>query len=161
VGLSIVACVPCTLASAVLWTRMASGKEATALMTVLLTTSASWLITTAWLTWGAGKEVQLDAASLMQGLALVLIAPVGFVQLSRASSALGRFVSRFHMPLGIVAQLLVLSIVLKATVDVRDRIEGDHAGLSGSALWMTAVACLVTHLAGLGFGFGTGRLFRF
>src|SRR5947209_10682645 len=54
VGLLLVSCVPCTLASAVLWTRLAGGNEATALLTVLGTTLLSWLCTTAWLTAATG-----------------------------------------------------------------------------------------------------------
>src|SRR5260370_16613634 len=52
-GLLIIACVPCTLASAVLWTRMAGGNEATALLTVLLTTPTTWLITPACLAYAS------------------------------------------------------------------------------------------------------------
>src|SRR5262249_13628191 len=50
VGLLIAASVPCTLASAVLWTRLAGGNDATALLIVMLTMATSWLATTAWLT---------------------------------------------------------------------------------------------------------------
>src|SRR5262249_12557192 len=49
IGLMISASVPCTLASAVLWTRMAGGNEATALLAIMLTTCTSWLATTFWL----------------------------------------------------------------------------------------------------------------
>src|SRR5262245_22505455 len=42
IGLLLAACVPCTLASAVLWTRLAGGNEATALLATLLTTFLSW-----------------------------------------------------------------------------------------------------------------------
>src|SRR5438034_678770 len=43
IGLMIAASVPCTLASAVLWTRMAHGNEATALLVTRLTTGTSCL----------------------------------------------------------------------------------------------------------------------
>src|SRR5262249_11480098 len=49
IGLLLVASVPCTLASAVIWTRMAGGDEATALLVTLLTNCTGWLVTTAWL----------------------------------------------------------------------------------------------------------------
>src|SRR5262245_44229125 len=45
IGLMISASVPCTLASAVLWTRMAGGNEATALLVIMLTTCTSWAAT--------------------------------------------------------------------------------------------------------------------
>src|SRR5437868_5398407 len=42
IGLLIITSVPCTLASAVLWTGQARGNEATALLVILLTTATSW-----------------------------------------------------------------------------------------------------------------------
>ena len=64
-GLLIMASVPCTLASAVLWTRMAGGNEATALFTVLGTTLLSWLATTAWLTATTGTLVDIAVGPMM------------------------------------------------------------------------------------------------
>src|SRR5262249_36903926 len=49
-GLMIAASGPCTLAAAVLWTRLAKGNEATALLVIFLTTALSWLLTPFWLT---------------------------------------------------------------------------------------------------------------
>src|SRR6516162_765226 len=60
VGLLVVTSVPCTLASAVLWTRMAGGSEATALLVILVTTATSWFATTAWLTGTTGAAVGVD-----------------------------------------------------------------------------------------------------
>src|SRR5262249_25493788 len=42
-GLLVIASVPCTLASAVLWTRLAGGNDALALLIVVLSTGLSWL----------------------------------------------------------------------------------------------------------------------
>ena len=41
IGLILVASVPCTLSTAVLWTRLAGGNEATALLTAMGTTCIS------------------------------------------------------------------------------------------------------------------------
>jgi len=72
----IMASVPCTLASAVLWTRMASGNDAVALLITVLTTCLSCLVTPAWLglTTGIGAAVSLH---MMLGRALILLVPVG------------------------------------------------------------------------------------
>src|SRR5260370_10794978 len=57
IGIQIIASVPCTLASAVLWTRLAGGNEATALLVILLSTASSWLLTTAWLALATGTSL--------------------------------------------------------------------------------------------------------
>src|SRR5213076_147300 len=94
IGLLIIASVPCTLASAVIWTRLSGGSEATALLIVLLTTATSWLATTAWLAFGTGAAVVLDVADMMRGLFLVLVVPVGLGQLLRLSGRLARSADR-------------------------------------------------------------------
>src|SRR5216683_6015241 len=123
VGLMVSASVPCTLASAVLWTRMAGGNEATALWVTLLTTGSSWLATTAWLIWGTGTQVKVETAALMQGLLLVLVLPVGLGQLIRAIPAFGRFALRQKTSLGFVSKILILTIIWKAAVDVFGKLE--------------------------------------
>ena len=64
-GLCIVAAVPCTMSAATIWTRLANGNEAIALLVTLITTSTSWLVTTAWLSVLTGRTVQLDPLKMM------------------------------------------------------------------------------------------------
>ncbi|HEV3447529.1 MAG TPA: bile acid:sodium symporter [Gemmataceae bacterium] len=161
VGLLIITSVPCTLASAVLWTRLARGNEATALLVVLLTTAISWLATTAWLTFGTGLAAAVKPASMMQSLLLVLVVPVGLGQLSRSVPLLARAATRLKSALGILSRLLVLCIVLKAIVDVSDRLGGDAGALTLWPLMITLLLCLGVHLAALFFGLHSSRLLRF
>src|SRR5262245_13653642 len=72
-GLLLTASVPCTLASCVLWTRLAGGNEATALVVVLAGTSSSWLITPLLLTWTTGTQVEFPVAEMMADLAVTLV----------------------------------------------------------------------------------------
>lgn len=153
VGLLLAASVPCTLTSAVLWTRMAGGNEAVALLVVLLSTGLSWLATTAWLALAPAAEVAVDPAGMMRGLVLVLLVPVALGQLSRAVPALAWLAGRYQAALGILSRLLVLSIVLKAAVDVSERLGGRGAFLSLGLFVAVAVLCLAIHLAALAAGF--------
>src|SRR5262245_50968631 len=73
VGLLLAAAVRCTLASCVLWTRLAGGNEATALLTVLCCTASSWCMTTLWLAATTGAHVEISATKMMVDLARTLI----------------------------------------------------------------------------------------
>jgi len=161
VGLLIITSVPCTLASAVLWTRLARGNEATALLVVLLTTAVSWLATTTWLTFGAGLAAEVKPSAMMQSLLFVLIVPVGLGQLSRSIPFLARAATRLKSALGILSRLLILCIVLKAIVDVSDRLGGNARALAIWPLVLTLCLCLGVHLVGLSFGLTSSRLLRF
>jgi sodium/bile acid cotransporter 7 len=156
IGLMISASVPCTLASAVLWTRMAGGSEATALLVIVLTTTTSWLVTTSWLFVGTGTQVDMDPAVMMRELALVLVVPVALGQALRSIGLFAQLATRFRAGIGVVSRLLIFSVILKATVDVRDQL-GDRASELGLDLLLTGVVCVALHLAALVSGLWTSR----
>jgi solute carrier family 10 (sodium/bile acid cotransporter), member 7 len=152
VGTLICVCGPCTLASAVLWTRLAHGNEATALLITVISTSTSWLITTAWLTSTTGTAVALDPMALMLDLVLSLILPVGAGQLCRAVPALLAVATRRRTALGVVSQLLILAILLRAAAQAGAHLEAGTAALSPAALVSAAAFCMGLHLMTLAGG---------
>jgi sodium/bile acid cotransporter 7 len=157
VGLLISASVPCTLASAPLWTRRAGGDEATALLVVLGTTLSSWLFAPAWIALTTGATVAVDPRAMMWDLLLTLVFPVGLGQLGRAAGPLARAVDRHRTALGVLAQLLILSILLKAAANVGVRLRaGESAPALGSVL-AVAAACATVHLAALACGYWGSR----
>jgi sodium/bile acid cotransporter 7 len=162
VGLLISASVPCTLVAALVWTRLAGGNEATALLVIMITTCTSWLATTAWLSFGVGTAVALDSLGLMRSLFVVLVVPVGLGQGLRAVPLLAATADRYRTALGVVARLLVLIIILKAATDVLARLGPSVAeGLAVGAILSTLAACLGTHLLALTTGFWSGRALGF
>jgi sodium/bile acid cotransporter 7 len=161
IGLMICASVPCTLASAVLWTRMAGGNEATALLSTFLTTNLSWLATTAWLAWSTGRDVPINSTAMMTDLAVILILPVGIGQLARASTALRELATRRKALLGVVSRLLILVIMLRAAVSVSTQLNDRAATLGLWTILATAGLCVGNHLLALFGGIWTGRLFGF
>jgi sodium/bile acid cotransporter 7 len=157
-GLLIIASVPCTLSSAVLWTRMAGGNEGTALLTVLLTTATSWLATPAWLALVGRTTVALDVPGMMSSLILVLLVPVGLGQLSRAIGPMARTADRHSLLLGALSRFFIFSILLKAAVDVSDRLSERPVPLAVG--WISAAVglCVGVHLAALSAGLWSSRL---
>jgi sodium/bile acid cotransporter 7 len=162
VGLIIIASVPCTLASAVLWTRLAGGNEAVALLTVLLTTATSWLITPLWLAPLAGaRPLSIDSARMMRELLLYLVLPVVLGQALRAVPPLARAAVRLRLVLSVVSQLLILAIIVKAAVSLGERVHEDRAVVTPGPLLLIAAGCVVTHLATLFAGLGSSRALGF
>ena len=159
VGLALTASVPCTLASCVLWTRLAGGNEATALLVVLAGTSSSWLITPLLLTWLTGTHVELPVAAMMVDLAVTLVVPVGLGQALRLSPAAAGLADRCRSPFGYVAQLLVLLIILKATASLGLRLQSG-AELPMEFLIASAAYALGLHLAALFAGLSSSGWLR-
>jgi sodium/bile acid cotransporter 7 len=161
IGLMICASVPCTLASAVLWTRMAGGNEATALLTTFITTGISWFATTAWLSGTTGQEVALDIPAMMRDLALILVLPVALGQLGRTVHMFRWVAVQFRQPLSAVSRVLILLIMLRAAVLVSEQLAEKAPRLGVSTILVAGVVCLGNHLVALFGGAWSSRQLGF
>jgi solute carrier family 10 (sodium/bile acid cotransporter), member 7 len=160
VGLLLVASGPCTLASAVLWTRMSGGNDATALLVIFLSTASSWLVTTVWLTLGTGSTLAGgEITGMMLVLLLTLVVPVGLGQLCRAYAPMLRAAHRFRAGINVLSQLIILIIVFKASADVGARLAQEAAALDPAPFLATALSCFGLHVGTLTAGFWTSRWF--
>lgn len=160
VGLILIACVSCTLGSAVLWTRMGGGNEATAMLALLLSTCTSWLFTNSWLTVLAGTTIGIDESlRMMVELLLALVVPVGIGQLCRMSGVLANLADRRRAVMGVLSQILILTIIIKAAARVGGELLEGSRHLSPGMLAWSAAACAGLHLTVLAAGLGTARLF--
>ena len=158
IGLLIVTSVPCTLVSAVIWTRMANGDDATALLITFITNCTSWLATTAWLTLAAGTGGPAPrAARLMLQLIVVLVIPVGVGQSLRVPPILRRMATEHRIPLSVAARLLTLAVMLKAAVEVRIQFGEGQPAPPLTTLIIAAITCLVIHLIALATGWWSSR----
>jgi sodium/bile acid cotransporter 7 len=160
-GILICTCVPCTLASAIIWTRLAGGNEATALLVTMLTTCTSWLITTAWLTLATGTQVEVDAVEMMLGLAVYLIVPVVLGQLARGPATLRWVAVRGKAAFGVISRLLILIVVLQAVLMVTERFRSNAISNQVPLLVVVGLVCIGTHLVGLAVSYWGGKLFAF
>lgn len=153
VGLLLAASVPCTLASCVLWTRLAGGNEATALLAVLGCTLVGWFITPLWLAAVSVGDVTLDPVAMMVDLALTLVVPVALGQLLRIWPPARHLANQRKTLLSAVAQVFVLGIVVKTATNVGIRLHEGDAKLSVADALTSAGLAMAVHLTALFFGF--------
>jgi sodium/bile acid cotransporter 7 len=161
IGLMVVVSVPCTLASAVLWTRLAGGNDAAALLSTFLTIGLGCLLTPLWLAWGTGSQVDIDAGRMMRSLALVLLLPVAAGQAVRSWRFAAEVADRHRAAIGVASRLLIVVIVLRAALEVNDRLRETTDGLSAGTFLGTALMCVALHLTALASGFWSGAVLRF
>jgi solute carrier family 10 (sodium/bile acid cotransporter), member 7 len=158
IGLLISASVPCTLASCIVWTRLAGGNEATALLALLGSTLMSWLCTTFWLTLTTGAEVELDTPRMMSDLVVTLVIPVALGQGLRAWPRLTSWVDRRRTALSNFAQLFVLSIILKTTATLGLKLHDGSANLDAGSILGAIALTQGVHLSAFAVGWWTAPL---
>ena len=116
-GLRIAAVVPCTLASATVWTRRAGGNDAVAILVTILTNATCFVVTPLWLTLMLGRAFntpELSFTRMALQLALLVVLPMAIAQVSRLWRPVARWADRRRVTLGGVAQLGILSMVFLA-----------------------------------------------
>lgn len=158
VGLMLIVSAPCTLASAVLWTRMGGGNEATAMLATMLTTCISWIATSTWLVLGTGTQVEMEFSGIMTSILFILVLPVAVGQVLRSFAVIARAAQRHRVAMGFISRLLILVVMLKAAYDVMDRLSRQSEPLQPSALALTAVICLGLHVVALAGGFWSSSM---
>lgn len=162
IGLVVTCTVPCTLVAATVWTRRAGGNDAVAILVTMITNLACFIVIPGWLKLLVGAEVSVDYASLIWKLMLLVVVPIAVAQLARQRRPLGDWALRKKAPLGELAQLGILAIVLVGAVGCGEQIHGvsDGAALSPVSITIMIVSVVVVHLALLFTGLGLSRLLR-
>ncbi|MCA9257899.1 MAG: bile acid:sodium symporter [Planctomycetales bacterium] len=141
-GILVAACVPCTLASAALWTRRAGGNDAIALFVTLVTNLACCVTMpfSLWLLTGASGG-QLSFVQMALKLAELVAVPILAAQAMRRLAGVAAWVKRWKGPLGVYSQVGILSIVLTGAVSCGERLEGLTA--AGTQLVGFTAICVV------------------
>lgn len=152
VGLLIMAAAPCTLASVVIWTRMAGGNEATALLVIVITTSSSWFFSTLWLTTTitTGQATEIDPFKMMIGLLANMVLPMALGQIVSRFPKVGVNADQHKKLLGSIAQLFILLIIYRAAENIGQEIQNNDSLSASPFLLVEAVLLPVsTHFVGL------------
>jgi sodium/bile acid cotransporter 7 len=157
IGLLVITAVPCTVASAVIWTRLAGGNEALALLITLLTMCSSWLVTPLWLAATSGALVDMAPSAMMRDLVLCLVLPVALGQLVRWPTALRQLATRGKRAIDVLSRLLIFVVILQAVVLAAHRLQYSGLTIEILSLLGAGLACLVLHVVAWGVGFWGGR----
>ncbi|EAQ79830.1 bile acid:sodium symporter family protein [Blastopirellula marina] len=111
IGVNIAAAIPCTLASAAVWTRKAGGNDVAALVVTIVTNLLCFVVTPMWLKLTTGDSVSLDLGAMVSKLLILVVAPMMVGQLCRIPWSIGRWATANRTTMSIAAQFGILSMV--------------------------------------------------
>ncbi|MBI3921303.1 MAG: bile acid:sodium symporter, partial [Armatimonadetes bacterium] len=116
-GILVICAMPTTLASGIIWTRMANGNDAFSLVMTVVGHALCFLVTPTILSLTAGASVRLDPLDMMQKLFMVVVLPVVVAQALRQIPMVGRFGDRNKTRISTCAQILILNIIFVGIVE--------------------------------------------
>src|SRR5262249_23063121 len=149
-------CIPCTLASAAVWTRRAGGNDAVALLVMMITNLTSFVVTPLSLRWLTGVVVREEVSrDILRDLVLLVVLPIIAAQLARLAYPIARWATAHKAALGTLAQCGVLSFIAVGAVTsaVRLNEESGHEKLSTNTWAAMIFAVAAVHTAGLALGY--------
>ncbi len=163
-GLIVASATPCTLASASVWTRRAGGNDAVSLVVTVITNGLCFLVTPFWLWLATGRVVSGTAVSfhsLGQKLALLVVLPMLVAQLLRLIPSCAAWATRRRIPLGVVAQWGVLTMVFFGSIQMGLTLAQQPANTLVLQIVMTVLAVMFIHLVAFWLGYATGQRLGF
>lgn len=160
-GILIAGIVPCTLASAAVWTRRAEGNDAIPLIVTLLTNGLCFLLIPWWLWMTLGQMVPVESGKLMSALLITAVLPMFLGQLSRLIPALQRRIDRNQTLIGVLAQLGVLFMVWVGALKTGPVLSRSASAISPAMFFGVFFACVLLHVMGLILGWFLSRLANF
>ena len=159
-GLIVAGSVPCTLASATIWTRLAGGNEAIALFVTMLSNTLVFIFTASWLALLTGQQVSFDVGDMVLGLLLYVVAPIAIGQVMHNIGPIGKLAERGKRVISVLCRILILLIIVKSAVLARTGLTANTTSWSVENLCRVAVVCIGVHLLLLGLGYALSlRLF--
>jgi solute carrier family 10 (sodium/bile acid cotransporter), member 7 len=169
-GMIVATSVPCTLATASVFTRRAGGNDAISFLVTIITNLACFLVVPAWLWLLVSGESQadilhakIDYSEIALGLIALVVLPIVVAQCFRQMRAIGSWAARHKHSLSLAAQIGVLLMVLVGAVDCGQRLGAASNGsavTSGSIVTMVFAVTLV-HVTLLLFGFALSKAIGF
>ncbi len=157
-GLFIATLVPCTLASAAVWTRKAGGDDSVALLTTVVTNLACVVVVPLGVWIGLRRETEVSAGDQVWKLAALVVAPLILAQVMRRLGLSG-WADRNKLRLGAASQVGILSMVVFGAVASARVVEQASGSPGGGVVGVPTVilAGIAIHLAALWLGIAVSR----
>lgn len=153
-GLIVASTIPCTLASAAVWTSRAGGDDTVAVLVTLITNLICVIVTPLWLVLLLGKTIQLDLADLIFSLMLIVLLPIVLAQIARRHRFVANWATVHKKSIAIFCQTGILCMVFLGSVQMGQRIAGleNQASNSFAQICVVIVLACVLHLLVLAIG---------
>ena len=165
-GLLIASIVPCTMAAASVWTRMANGNDAVSLLVTLLTNTCCFLVIPAWLSVAlSGQQLSKVAEALaflpmVQRLVLSAVLPIMCGQLMRLHPKVRSQVDRRKKAYSNSAQTILLFIIYMSALTGGMQFSQDAKPPAASAFGLVLLLCNFLHIAAMLTCVAAARLLR-
>lgn len=163
-GLALVAAMPCTLASAAVWTRRAGGNDAVAMMVTTVTNVSCFVVTPLvyLLLTGVDTDTGQGPLEMIIKLTWVVVLPMSLGQALRLLPPAARWASDRKSLISSVAQIGILTMVLVGATRSSLEINGSASdGSLPATAWLVMIAVVaLLHVVTLLAGFGLGKLVR-
>jgi sodium/bile acid cotransporter 7 len=161
-GLIIATVVPCTLASAAVWTRRAGGNDSIAILVTLITNGFCFLLTPWWIWMTVGGGITgFETTELIRDLALLVVLPMVLAQIARQFGEIGNQATRYKLSLSTTAQIGILVMVAIGAVKMGNRFTAGNLDFTWLDIGLMFVAVNVLHLLTLLFGYWSAGWFGF
>jgi len=163
IGVIVAASVPCTLATAAVWTRRAGGNDAVAFLVTMITNLACFLVVPGWLWLLSGVRADVDYRAIVEGLILLVVVPIVLAQLLRQWQPLGSSATRHKKSLSWLAQIGVLTMVLIGAVSCGEKLEAvdGNSILTATNLIYLFAGVAAVHVTALWLGLRLSRALGF
>lgn len=158
IGVNIAAAIPCTLASAAVWTRKAGGNDVAAIVVTIVTNLLCFAVTPMWLKLTTGGAVSLNVTEMIQKLLILVVAPMLAGQLCRIPPPIGRWATANRAAMSVIAQLGILSMVFLGCIGAGMRLRNlEEAVPPVEMLGLMLAVVIGVHASALAIGYFSAK----
>lgn len=159
-GLFVATIVPCTLASASVWTRKADGDDSVAMMTTVVTNLACFVVVPIGILLVLSQQTEINVGEQVGKLSLLVVAPLILAQIMRWLG-LADWADHNKPRLSALGQIGILSMVVFGAVAGAQFVDGvaeeNSSLMSPLSIATLVVTAAAIHIAALAFGIGVAK----